>query len=253
MSETAQEQTPSDVIARRIVAFRKRLDLTRDQLAARCAELGYPELTSPALANIETGRRKDGRRRRDVTVDELMVLARALKVAPSVLLFPIGEQEQYEPLADWPLPTWEAFRWFAGEAYPGADVAEHWSLPVYLFRRHDHWVMELTLATIDDDDEAKTRPEHELRSLRAEMSRSGLTPPTLPADLAYLDERKHAYLTAAEAEAAIERGEVVRLVDSARPGSARPMKAGEPTRLAAAIERGRKFVADFEPPSGTDD
>lgn len=46
-----------------------------------------PEITAQSVSNIETGRRdKDGRRRRFVTVDELIALAVALQVAPVHLL-----------------------------------------------------------------------------------------------------------------------------------------------------------------------
>lgn len=46
-----------------------------------------PEVTAQSVSNIETGRRgKDGRRRRFVTVDELIALAVALQVAPVHLL-----------------------------------------------------------------------------------------------------------------------------------------------------------------------
>jgi transcriptional regulator with XRE-family HTH domain len=77
----------SDAAVRRVVGLRKMRGLTRDQLAARCAGAGRPELTGPALANIETGRRgPEGQRRRDVTVDELAVLATALDVLPSELV-----------------------------------------------------------------------------------------------------------------------------------------------------------------------
>jgi transcriptional regulator with XRE-family HTH domain len=87
------DESLSDLVARRVVSFRKRHDLTRDQLAARCAKLGYPALTGPALANIETGRRlPDGRRRRDVTVDEVTVLARALEVDTARLMSAIDEE-----------------------------------------------------------------------------------------------------------------------------------------------------------------
>jgi hypothetical protein len=57
------------------------------ELAARCAELGAGHLTENVIENIESGRRdKQGRRRRDVTVDELLTLAVALNVAPVHLL-----------------------------------------------------------------------------------------------------------------------------------------------------------------------
>lgn len=71
----------SDIAASAVVRRRQSCGLTRAQLAARCADLGHHTLTEPALANIETGRRgATGKRRREVTVDELATLAAALDV-----------------------------------------------------------------------------------------------------------------------------------------------------------------------------
>ncbi|MEU3452270.1 helix-turn-helix transcriptional regulator [Micromonospora sp. NPDC006766] len=81
-------ETISDAVVGRIRKHRRAADMTRAQLAQRCAALGSPDITEAALANIETGRRDaDGQRRRDLTVDELIVLADALEVDPSQLLF----------------------------------------------------------------------------------------------------------------------------------------------------------------------
>ncbi|MFC1407125.1 hypothetical protein ACEZDJ_38165 [Streptacidiphilus sp. N1-5] len=56
-------------------------------LADACALRGVPHLTNSVLANIESGRPdRDGRRRRDVSVDELLALALVLDVAPAHLL-----------------------------------------------------------------------------------------------------------------------------------------------------------------------
>lgn len=62
------------------------------RLRRRCAEIGAPELTAQTIANIENGRRDaTGRRRRHVTVDELLALAIALDVAPVHLMAPLEE------------------------------------------------------------------------------------------------------------------------------------------------------------------
>lgn len=87
--------TPSDVIADQLRKHRKRLGLTREQLAEECARLGADQLTFAALTNIETGRRdRTGRRRREVTVDELEVLAHALAVPLLLLIFPVGDMDK---------------------------------------------------------------------------------------------------------------------------------------------------------------
>ena len=60
--------------------------LTAQQLAARCATLDASGFTTNVIANIET-------RRRDVSVDGLLVLAPALDVAPLHLLTPDVDAE----------------------------------------------------------------------------------------------------------------------------------------------------------------
>jgi transcriptional regulator with XRE-family HTH domain len=84
-SEAAQ--TTSDRVAERVRDLRRRGGwFSIKAFAARCAEVGPPYLTAAALMNLESGRCKDGRRTRAITVDELVVLARALGVSPTDLL-----------------------------------------------------------------------------------------------------------------------------------------------------------------------
>lgn len=89
-------ETVSDVVARRIKEVRLKRGLKAQDLAKRCAERGMPHLSAATLSNIETGRRDDeGRRRRNITVDELLVLADALDIAPVHLMVPIEGVEEY--------------------------------------------------------------------------------------------------------------------------------------------------------------
>ncbi|NUV63248.1 helix-turn-helix domain-containing protein [Streptomyces sp. CAI-85] len=88
----------SDVVAERIAEVRRKRGMNVKQLAERCAELGAPELTAHTLYNLESGRRdKDGRRRREVTVDELLKLAYVLSVAPVHLLVPPVDGNEVVP------------------------------------------------------------------------------------------------------------------------------------------------------------
>lgn len=113
---------PSDLVAEQIRKHRERLNLTREDLAQECAKLGAPELTAAAIINIEVGRKnpKTGRRRREVSVDELLVLAYAMAVPPLELVFPlVGTAEVMSP------PNWQggitpflAWRWATGEEPP---------------------------------------------------------------------------------------------------------------------------------------
>jgi transcriptional regulator with XRE-family HTH domain len=81
-------ETVSDAVANRVQQLRKRRGWSARRLAEACAATGNPQLTESVVANIECGRRdKQGRRRRDVSVDELVAFARALDVSVGLLLW----------------------------------------------------------------------------------------------------------------------------------------------------------------------
>jgi transcriptional regulator with XRE-family HTH domain len=87
-----RDATPSDVVAARVREVRTRRGLTAEQLATRCQELGA-KLTTQGIYKIETARESATRPPRQVTVDELLVLADALDVAPVHLLVPPDDYE----------------------------------------------------------------------------------------------------------------------------------------------------------------
>ncbi len=63
-----------------------------DRDAEECQRLGAPRLTEASIGNIE--RTKHGqRKRREVTVDEVFVLAYALGMPPLLMMIPLGENE----------------------------------------------------------------------------------------------------------------------------------------------------------------
>jgi transcriptional regulator with XRE-family HTH domain len=79
--------TASDELAGTIALLRKKRRWTLRDLADACEALGADRLTENALENIEYGRRdKQGRRRRDITVDELVVFAAVFGMSPADLL-----------------------------------------------------------------------------------------------------------------------------------------------------------------------
>ncbi|MFI5526994.1 helix-turn-helix domain-containing protein [Kitasatospora sp. NPDC051853] len=84
----------SDAAAIRVRDARKRRGMTTKQLAEACARVGGERLTAPVLANIETGRRQNGVRRRELTIDELVIVAVALDVSPLHLM---GMPDDAEP------------------------------------------------------------------------------------------------------------------------------------------------------------
>lgn len=204
--------TPSAAIAAQIRLRRQQLGLNREQLAAKCAEIGAPQLTQAALTNIETGRPgKDKRRRRDVSVEELLILARALETSPLLMMFPIGHQEEVEVLPGQGVDTWEALRWFTGQSRFPADTVAHPLIedgtpipggrPIRLFEKHHQLITRYHLLTLKTDQvERDGSPsaferlqsdfnaiESDLRDVREDMRTLGLTPPKLPEILLHID------------------------------------------------------------------
>ncbi|MFJ8628116.1 helix-turn-helix domain-containing protein [Kitasatospora sp. NPDC093550] len=123
----------SDAAALRLKQARNRRGWTVKDLAARCAEAGAEKLTAAALANIETGRRDDnGVRRRELSVDEVVLLAAVLDVAPIHLL---GLPDNAEPGTQLQLTPQLALSdgslilaWFCGQqALPGSDARQFYS------------------------------------------------------------------------------------------------------------------------------
>ncbi|WP_157436532.1 helix-turn-helix domain-containing protein [Actinospica robiniae] len=115
----------SDVAATRIRTARKRRGWSAQELADRLAAAGAPELSMFVISNIESGRRKaDGKRRREVTVDELFLIAYVLGVPPIHLLVPAEESEtpvEVAPNVHVDKPDL-MLRWIRGDqTLPGVD------------------------------------------------------------------------------------------------------------------------------------
>ncbi len=100
-------QSASEVVAERVQELRKRQGLTAKDLAERCRLIGAPGLTASVIANIESGRRDlNGRRRRQITLEEWLILAQALHVAPIHLVVPIDDDHsRYELTPEPPTPS----------------------------------------------------------------------------------------------------------------------------------------------------
>lgn len=104
-------------MGRRVKELRDQLDWTREDLAKECARLGA-KITADVIVNIETGRRDKTtkERRRDVTVDELVMLAQVLKTSPADLVLPKpGEDLAITPDAS--APPYSVAEWFAGRQW----------------------------------------------------------------------------------------------------------------------------------------
>lgn len=176
----------SDQIGRKIKEVRQRRGLTAEQLADRCADIGAPHISAAVLANIETGRRDKttGQRRRELTVEELLILAVALEAPPAVLLLPAGD-ERLAITPDIEMHGFDVLAWLGGEGYPPSAVRRDRGTVLRWFEvagplRHLRAFRDAAAASI-------TRPSAEVVAkfdeVVTEMRKSGVTPPSLPLDV----------------------------------------------------------------------
>lgn len=184
----------SDVVAEQVAHLRKLAGLTREQLAARCAELGWPALTFGAISSIETGRRdKDGRRVRHVTVDEKNILAAALGTLPALLEAPLGSAEFVEVLPGRTDDAWTAYRWLVGEL-PTEVLGTHRDPAVNYFRsdqagetvslyRQHHDALHGYLMQRSQNPHVVPNQLAVLAGTRIEMHRRGAWLPPIPDDV----------------------------------------------------------------------
>jgi transcriptional regulator with XRE-family HTH domain len=205
----------SDVVGERIAEIRRRLNVSRDDLAKRCTEHGWP-MTAAILTNIETGRKQQGRRRREISIDEIAVIARALEIPPVLLCYPVGEPRTTEVAPGVEGDPWQGARWFCGEAtLDGSDIGSSpGAAPVVMFRRHqllvdavvsDQFIADMidysgpeqpSSAVVPGFDYKGWLPERRgpneetllrLVELRREIRRAGLLPPELPGILTAME------------------------------------------------------------------
>jgi transcriptional regulator with XRE-family HTH domain len=125
--------SPSDTVAVRIREERTRRGWTATQLAERCTRAGATKVSKVVMAYIEGGRPgPDGRRRRDVTVDELLMFADALDVAPLYLMsFPREASDEVVVMVNPTTPVRdpdELMLWMRGDQpLPGTDSREYFT------------------------------------------------------------------------------------------------------------------------------
>jgi transcriptional regulator with XRE-family HTH domain len=127
MTDSAAESTMSATVRRRVRELRHRKGWTVLQLAQQCEELGLDRLTVDVITSLELGAERSARRRKSVTVDELVGLALALGVSPVHLMvddeqepWTVGKVDVPDPLF-WfagmrPEPVWDTQFW--GETHP---------------------------------------------------------------------------------------------------------------------------------------
>jgi 8-oxo-dGTP diphosphatase len=184
----------SDLVGQRIRKLRNDRGWTIRQLADRCGDLGAGDLSADAIANIETGRRHraTGRRRRDVTVDELLVLALALNAPPLLLLLPFNGWDHLKITPVVEVPTALALDWITGDEappqLPGGDIggwmkAAH---PILLYRqfrmavsRVNQWLQSRGF-DVPEGLQLEDSPFAGLADALNAMIGAGITPPPLP-------------------------------------------------------------------------
>jgi transcriptional regulator with XRE-family HTH domain len=172
-------------IATRIREWRNFRKLSAQQLADRCARLGY-EVPRNVITNIENGRRSA------VSVPELLILAMALNVPPALLIFGVGNAGSHPTAPQRSTDPWHATQWLVGDAPPvtgmlgtdtatsRADAAREWeeSSDVLLaFKRHDLLVRRYRLVREDMLEELKrlaqaTTAEADAHADRRERART---------------------------------------------------------------------------------
>jgi transcriptional regulator with XRE-family HTH domain len=135
---TQEEVTewPADwtrVIGRAVKRAREARKLSGEALSQRCTALGYP-IARTVIANLENGRRPGA------NVHEVVILARALDVAPLDLIFPAAWMDQVPLLPDAEHDVLAAAQWFAGagpfprESWTGSELGP--------YRAHDERLRE---------------------------------------------------------------------------------------------------------------
>ncbi|MCP3769498.1 helix-turn-helix domain-containing protein [Streptomyces sp. MAR25Y5] len=196
MTQTAWPNRIGQSVATEVRRHRQSQGMSAQQLADRCAALGFP-IGRSVLANFESGRRPA------LSVPELLVLAKALGVPPGALLFPVGRVDQVEPLPDRTAAPWDALQWFTGEQPldRSADY-EEWRedrAGLDTYRWHARYLDEWHA---DQDAAARANTEHARAALlrqaagretplwdaRRRLRGLGLKLPELPAELRHIDD-----------------------------------------------------------------
>lgn len=108
-------QGPTEVIARRVTELRQRKGMTRQELGERLTERTGVDWNRFTVSSLENGKRQN------VTVVELLALARVLDVAPINLLVPL-ENVDFQVTPNEAVSTTSARDWIRGFIpLPGTD------------------------------------------------------------------------------------------------------------------------------------
>ncbi|WP_327008550.1 helix-turn-helix domain-containing protein [Dactylosporangium sp. NBC_01737] len=213
MAEKRIEPGPlATQVARSIQRIREKQRVTYAELAERLAAAGRP-IPVLGLSRMEKGDRR-------VDLDDLVAIARALRVPPIWLLFPLGQagEPDIDLLPGVRIPVDAALAWFTGDGEEFHDYFGHggrdpdsglyewyeipegidtkWTedvRPLWLYRQHRRYVLDwFETFSRPRMAAAEGKPvgefvftlaalaEENLRTVRNEMRRLGLPLPRLP-------------------------------------------------------------------------
>lgn len=99
-----------------VLRYRQALGLTAVELSGRCDQLGMA-IHRTKISKMETGERTR------FDLGELLILAAALRVSPSDLLFPALPDGEVEILPGVMAASWDACQWVTGEGDKVAEAA----------------------------------------------------------------------------------------------------------------------------------
>ncbi len=116
------------LLAARVRKYRIQRGWSVRRLASECAKHGAVQLTTASLSNIERGQDPDAKRKaRDITVEELLVLAYVLGVPPALLMIPLGEVDEMQVTPSVTAHPAAVFRWLSGS--PQRDLVNLFMVP----------------------------------------------------------------------------------------------------------------------------
>ena len=160
------------VVRQRVKQLREGRKMSAARLAELCAENGMPNLNRDVIANLESGRRPN------VTIDEVLVLALSLDVAPVNLFIPVDER--WLTIGKWIVGAGVARQWTRGAfPLPSQDSVRYqteapkseWSPPADV----DSLLAELEVLTqrLKDAQEQSKAPRKSISASRAELEAAG--------------------------------------------------------------------------------
>lgn len=148
------------------------------RLTEETERLGHLVKTS-VINNMESGRRSD------VTLAEIMVLARALEATPLELVVPLTAEDDFPVSPHDTVHPWDAFRWLSSDVdeFRAVDKASsEYAQAVDAYRRHEFAVDRWLRAYLPNHDLSASSPYLDsIVNVRAELRSRGWRLPDLSA------------------------------------------------------------------------